>query len=121
MFDIELKGHQGQTSLGYVAYEAVHLLPVEQELPGPGWLMVTITGSIVAGDMAVEQPQFAILWLGVGIAQVYLACPDRFNLRTLEDNACLKAFLDMIVMVSFPIGAYHPGVFCHRRNSIIRG
>ena len=121
MLDIEPKGHQGRTSLRYFAYEAVHLLSVEQKLPGPGWLMVAVAGSIVAGDMAVEQPQLAVFWLGVGIPQVYPASPDRFDLRTPKDNARLEAFLDMIVVVSFAIGAYHPGVFCHRRNSIIRG
>jgi hypothetical protein len=63
--------------------------------------------------VAIIEPKFTIFWPGVGITQIYLACPDGLNLGTLEDDSRLKALLDMIVVVSLTINGYHAGTFCH--------
>jgi len=33
--------------------------------------------------------------------------------RAFENNACLQAFLNVIVMISFAINSYLTGTFCH--------
>jgi len=63
--------------------------------------------------VAIMEPQLTIFRPGIGIAQIYLACPYGFNLGTLENNACLKAFLDTIIMVSLTIDRYYAGTFRH--------
>ena len=63
--------------------------------------------------MAIIEPQLAIFWPGVGITQVYPACPDGLDLGTFENNTGLKALLDMIVVASFAINGYHAGTLCH--------
>jgi len=69
--------------------------------------MCVIAGSIVGGNVAIIEPQFTIFRPGIGITQIYPACPDGFNLGTFENNTCLKALLDMIVVVSFAINGYY--------------
>jgi hypothetical protein len=113
MFNIKLKGHQSQTLLHYLARKAVDFLSVQKKLARPGRLMSVMAGSIVGSYVAVIKPQLAIFWLGIGITQIYLAFPDRFNLRTLEDDSCLKAFLDMVVVISLAIDGYHAATFRH--------
>jgi len=63
--------------------------------------------------VTIIEPQLAIFRLGIGVTQVYLAVPDRLDLRTPEHNACLKGFLDMIVVVGFAIDSYHAGTLRH--------
>ena len=79
----------------------------------PDWLMSVIAGSIIGGNVAIIEPKLPIFWPGIGIAQIYLACPDRLNFGTLENNSCLKAFLDMVVVVSFAINGNYAGTFRH--------
>jgi hypothetical protein len=86
---------------------------MQKKLAGPGWLMGVIAGSIVGGNVTIIEPQLAIFRLGIGVTQVYLAVPDRLDLRTLEHNACLKGFLDMIVVVGFAIDCYYAGTLRH--------
>jgi hypothetical protein len=86
---------------------------MQEELARSGRLMSVVAGSIVGGNMAVVKPQLAIFRLGVGIAQIYLACPDGFDLRALERNACLDSLLDMIVVVGFAIYGYYARIFGH--------
>jgi hypothetical protein len=88
---------------------------MQKKLPRPEWLMCVIAGSIVGGNVAIIEPQFTIFWLGIGITQIYLAFPDGFNFRTLENNACLKAFLDMIVVISLAINRYYAGTLRHMK------
>jgi hypothetical protein len=113
MVNIKPKGHQSQTFLDYLARKAVNFLSMKKKLARPGWLMSVIASSIVGGNVAIVEPQLAIFWLGVGVTQVHLAFPDGFNLRTLQDDSCLKAFLDMVVVISFAINGYHAGTFRH--------
>ena len=86
---------------------------MQEKLARPDWLMSVIAGSIVGGNVAIMEPKLPIFWPGIGIAKIYLARPDGFNLGTFENNACLKALLDMIVMVSFAINGYYAGTFRH--------
>jgi ABC-type proline/glycine betaine transport system permease subunit len=63
--------------------------------------------------MAVMEPQLTVLRLGIGVTQIHLTFPDGLNLRTLEDDPSLKAFLDMIVVVGFAIDSYYAGALRH--------
>jgi hypothetical protein len=86
---------------------------MQKKLARPGRLMSVIAGSIVGSYVAVVKPQLAIFWLGIGITQIYLAFPDGFDLRTLENNSCLKCFLNMVIVISFAIDGYHAWTFRH--------
>ena len=86
---------------------------MKKKLARPDWLMSVIAGSIIGCNVAIMEPKLTIFWPGIGITQIYFACPDGLNLGTLEDNSCLKTLLDMIVVVSFAINGYHAGTFCH--------
>jgi len=113
MFNIELKRHQSQTLLHYLACQAIDFLSVQKKLTRPERLMGVVAGSIVGGNMAVIEPQLTILGLGICVTQVHLAFPDGFDLRTLENDARLKAFLDMIVVVGLAIDGYYVGALRH--------
>ena len=86
---------------------------MKKKLARPEWLMSVIAGSIIGSNVTVVEPKFPVFWLGIGIAQIYLACPDGLNLGTLENNPCLNALLDMIVVISLAINCYHTGTLRH--------
>ena len=113
MFNIELKGHQSQTLLHYLARKGVDLLPMQKKLARPGWLMSVIAGSIVGGNVAVIEPQLVVLRPGVGVTQIHLAFPDGLDLRTLQNNSRLKALLNVVVVVSFAIDGYYVRALRH--------
>ena len=75
--------------------------------------MSIIAGGIVRGNVAIIEPQFTIFRPSIGVTQVYLAFPDRLNLRTLEDDPCLKGVLNKIVVVGFAIDSYYVGALRH--------
>jgi hypothetical protein len=114
MSNIEPKRHQSQTLLHYLACEPIDFLFVQQKLTRPDRIMGVIASGIVGGNMAVMEPQLAILGPGIGVTQVDLAFPDGFDLRTPEDNPSFKAFLNKIVVVSFAINGDYVGALRHR-------
>jgi hypothetical protein len=63
--------------------------------------------------VAIIKPQLASFGLGIGVTEIYLAFPDGFDLRALKDNSRLKAFLDMVVVISLAINRYRAGTFRH--------
>jgi hypothetical protein len=75
--------------------------------------MSVVAGGIIGRNVAIVKPQLASFGLGIGVTQIYLAFPDGFNLRTLKDNSRLKAFLDMIIVISLAINRNHAGIFRH--------
>ena len=53
---------------------------------------------LVRADVTVEQPEFAVLHQPIGILEVRLAGPDRFDLGASQRNAGLKFFQQEVVM-----------------------
>jgi hypothetical protein len=63
--------------------------------------------------MAIVEPQLTVLRPGIGVTQVYLAIPDRFDLGTFEYHSRLNGVLDKIVMVGLAIDGYYVGALRH--------
>ncbi len=72
--------------------------------------MVEAVSLQVFGQVGVDQPEFAVLGIGIGLSDRALAAADRFHFRSGQRNAGLKIFEDFVVEAGLTIdGDFHVG------------
>src|SRR5947209_17376548 len=67
--------------------------------------MVEDVSVLIRANVAVEQPEFAILDQAISVFQVGVAGTNRFHLGTAEYDAGLKFFQQEVVVGSDPINS----------------
>src|SRR5438876_689272 len=77
---------------------------MEQQPARPKWLVVPDVALVVWRDVHIIQPDLAILHARVALAQVHLACPDRFDLGASQGDAGFERLQDLVVVERLAIG-----------------
>lgn len=68
--------------------------------------MAQVAACLIASNVSVEKPQLSLLWVDIGIREIYPAVPDRLYLRAGERYARLKAVQYMVIMVRPAVSGY---------------
>lgn len=88
-FEIEFDGDEGHALL-QLADQSVDLALMHEQFALAGGGVVLHTRGRVFTDVAVHQPELALVQHAVGIAQVRLARAQRFDLAAGQDHSGLK-------------------------------
>jgi hypothetical protein len=86
-FPVELENDERPAFHLAFAIELIDLLPVQQQFANPFRGRNFVAGAFVRLNVGVVKKRFAVFDSREGIADVCLACPDRFDLATLKLNA----------------------------------
>src|SRR5947199_5916553 len=76
---------------------------MQEQLPRPLRLVVEAVALQIFGDVGVDQPEFAVLGIGIGLRDRALAAADRFDLGAGQGKAGLDRVLDRIVEASLAV------------------
>jgi hypothetical protein len=78
---------------------------VEEKLATTLWFVLRMTGAFVRLDVRVVEVNLVILDSGEGVVEIGKTGPDRFDLGSLERDASLYLFKNLIVMERASIGS----------------
>src|SRR5258708_4813842 len=79
------------------AHQLVDLLPVQQQLARPLRLMVEAISLQIFRNISVDQPDLAVLGIGIGFRDGGLAVADRLDLGAGQRDARFHRVLDRII------------------------
>ena len=103
VFPVESQRHDRQPLLLSHGGKSANLALVKEEPPVPQRNMELVTGLLVGADVAVVEPELALVDAGVGLADVDLAGADGLHLGALELDPGLVFVRDMVVASGFAI------------------
>jgi hypothetical protein len=105
--EIDAKGDEGKALLLGFGDEFVDFAAVEEELAGAEGLVIPDAAGEVAGNVAMEEPDFAVFDSGVGIAEVGVAIAEGFDLGAAEDEAGFHFVEEEVMERGGTIGGNH--------------
>ena len=118
IFPIELEDNKGAAfDLGF-AVELVDLLPMQQQFADALCDRNFVAGFFVWLDIGVIKKSLAIFDARECIADVRLACPDRFDLAPLQFDARFVALENAIIAERFAIDNRFARHICTRFSSL---
>src|SRR5271165_3299040 len=103
VLEVHPRGDQGQALLLGLADELAKFLFVDEQLAGAQRRVVENVAMVVGSDVAVKQPKFAVLQQSVGVFQVGLSGPDRFDFGSGQGNPGLEFLQKEIVVGCDPV------------------
>ena len=96
-------GDQRESLLLRLSDQFSNFFFVDQELAGAKRGVVGVVAVVIRADMAVEEPEFAILDQAVGIFQICRAGAYRFDLGPGQNHPSLEFFEQEVVMARVPV------------------
>ena len=103
VLEVHPGGDEGEALLLGLADELANFFFVDQQLAGAQGGMVEDVAVVVGSDVAVEQPEFAILEQPVGVFEVGLSGADRFDLGPGQGDSGLEFLQQEVVMGGDPV------------------
>src|SRR5271157_1199532 len=92
VFEIHAGGDQGESLLLGLANEFANFFFVNQKFAGAQGGMVGGVAVVIGPNMAVEEPEFAVLDEAVGVLEIGLAAADGFDLGSGQRDPGLEFF-----------------------------
>ena len=105
--EIDAGRDEGEAALGRLAGELGQLPPVDQELAVPLRLVVEPVAHRVLGDLAADQPEFAVVDLGVGPVQGAVPVPQALDLGPDQDDPALEPVGQLVLVGRPPVPGDH--------------
>src|SRR5215831_6329449 len=105
--EVYAERNQRKSLLLGLADQFVDFFPMQQQLSGPGRIMVHNIPVAIGTDVALMQKEFALADGGVTVLQVHASFPEGLHFRPLEHDAGFKLLFDEIIVVGLPIGRHH--------------
>src|SRR5215207_7074963 len=105
--EVEPQRHEREPTFDGLANQLADLLPVQEQLPLPGGLVVGIPAVTVRADVHVVDEHLAVFEACEAVAQVHAAFADRLYLGALEHDTRLECFEDVVVVQRLPVLGHH--------------
>src|SRR5882724_8527062 len=98
--EVDLERNQRQTLTLHRTDHLADLLPVQEKLPRPRWLVIEVARLFVRRYVQIEQKNLSILNDRVGISDVGLSVPQRLDIAAGQNDSRFPGVEDVVVVSS---------------------